>query len=143
MKTFQDQKGIDLYVTPWQGHFETGLGLDAGKSSVGLSLGLQGASDKVLNRQITTRDWTVLKNGMQQQFTGEITDLGKGYFNSGLGISKSISQFNDRGGITIDAGQMSSEAGRVVFGGKSAKPVKLKLVYPVFCMVEEVEAPKN
>jgi hypothetical protein len=47
------------------------------------------------------------------------------------------------GGITIDAGQMRSEAGHVVFGGKSARPVKLKLVYPVFCIVEEVEVPNN
>jgi hypothetical protein len=143
VKYFQDQKGVDLFVTPWQGHLETGLGLVAGKSPVGLSLGVQGASDKVVNPEIATRDWTVFKNGTQQQFTGEITDLAKGYFNSGLGIAKAASQFNDRGGITIDAGQMRSEAGHVVFGGKSARPVKLKLVYPVFCIVEEVEVPNN
>lgn len=143
VKTFQDQRGIDLYVTPWQGHLETGLGLSAGNSPLELSFGIQGASDKVLNREIATRDWTVLKNGAQQQFVGQITDLGKGYFNSGLGIAKPIPQFIDRGGITIDAGQMRSEAGRVVFGGKSARPAKLKLVYPVFCIVEEVEPPEN
>jgi len=137
VKTFQDQQGIGLFVTPWRGHLETSFGLD------GIKLGVQNASDKALNREITTRDWTIFKNGTQQQFNGEITDLAKGTFNSGLGIAKANSQFNDRGGITIDAGHMRSEAGRVVFGGKSASPAKLKLVYPVFCVVEEVEAPNN
>jgi tetratricopeptide (TPR) repeat protein len=143
IKTFEEQKGIDLYVTPWQGHVETGIGLDFGKSSMGVSLGVQGANDKVLNREISTRDWTVLKNGVQQQFTGPITDLGKDYFNSSLVMTKNSSPFNDRGGIAIDAEQMRSEGGRVVFGGKPASPVKLKLVYPVFCIVEEVETPTN
>jgi len=137
VKTFQDIKGVDLYVTPWHGSLETSFGLD------GINLGVQGASDKVLSRETPTRDWTVFKSGTQQQFTGEITDLAKGYFNSSLAMARASSQFADRGGITIDAGEMRSEAGRIVFGGKSARPVKLKLVYPVFCFVEDVDLPQN
>jgi tetratricopeptide (TPR) repeat protein len=136
---FREIKGVDLYVTPWKGSLETsvGVGLKDGALSAGLRIAQ--ASDKASSRSAPgARDWTIFRHGVQQQQQGTLADFARRYLGPVFAGTTLTPRFNDRGGVGIGSTISTNAGARIVFDFLPARRPGLKLVYPIFGLVETI-----
>lgn len=131
LNEFTKYQELKVVSTPWKGSFQMSVGLP----SPGISV--DNANDRAAASNVP-RDWTVHRGSIEQHFTGNAAEIGKGYLNLGDSLVTSTpihSQQYTRGGVTLEAVNVSrASGGQIIFNSGVKGSKSLALIYPIFCV---------